>query len=142
MAIVSDFIEQKMLTEENKAKAENAKAEAKRAAEARKRRKKVHLSPQERDLKTKELEDLLRKSNIFSEILTQKTQALGRVGRDLDNKALADAGLELKKQPAIMTGGTMRDYQLEGLTWMYEICLQGLSGILADEMGLGMCQDR
>ena len=31
----------------------------------------------------------------------------------------------------------MRDYQLEGLTWMYEICSQGMSGILADEMGLG-----
>jgi ATP-dependent DNA helicase len=31
----------------------------------------------------------------------------------------------------------MRDYQLEGLTWMYEICAQGMSGILADEMGLG-----
>jgi len=36
-----------------------------------------------------------------------------------------------------MKNGTMRDYQLEGLTWMYEICLQGMSGILADEMGLG-----
>jgi ATP-dependent DNA helicase len=34
----------------------------------------------------------------------------------------------------------MRDYQLEGLTWMYEICIQGMSGILADEMGLGMFQ--
>lgn len=31
----------------------------------------------------------------------------------------------------------MRDYQLEGLTWMYEVCEQCLSGILADEMGLG-----
>ena len=31
----------------------------------------------------------------------------------------------------------MRDYQLEGLTWMFEICAQGMSGILADEMGLG-----
>jgi ATP-dependent DNA helicase len=37
-----------------------------------------------------------------------------------------------------MVGGTMRDYQLEGLTWMFEICSQGMSGILADEMGLGM----
>ena len=32
----------------------------------------------------------------------------------------------------------MRDYQLEGLTWMYEdLFPQGMSGILADEMGLG-----
>src|SRR5579871_2071203 len=43
----------------------------------------------------------------------------------------------MAEQPKIMTGGKMRPYQLEGLTWMYEICLQGMSGILADEMGLG-----
>jgi ATP-dependent DNA helicase len=43
----------------------------------------------------------------------------------------------MAKQPKCMSGGTMRDYQLEGLTWMYEICSQGMSGILADEMGLG-----
>ncbi|KAJ8130020.1 hypothetical protein O1611_g3612 [Lasiodiplodia mahajangana] len=136
MAITSTFIEQQMLTEEKKARAENTRAEAKRLA-ARRKRKKIDLSPQERARKAKELDELLRKSKIFSDILTQKTKALGRVGRDFDNQALADAGLELKKQPKIMSGGIMRDYQLEGLTWMYEICLQGMSGILADEMGLG-----
>ncbi len=128
-----------MLTEEKKAKAENTRAEVKRLAQARKKKTKVQLSPQERARKAKELDELLRKSKVFSDILTQKTKALGRVGRDFDNQALVDAGLELKKQPKIMSGGTMRDYQLEGLTWMYEICLQGLSGILADEMGLGGC---
>ncbi|KAI5861933.1 SNF2 family N-terminal domain-containing protein [Durotheca rogersii] len=136
MAVTSIFTEQQMLTEEKKARAENTRAEAKRLA-ARRKRKKVQLSPQERAQKAKELDELLRKSKIFSEILTKKTKALGRVGRDFDNQALTDVGLELKKQPKIMSGGTMRDYQLEGLTWMYEICLQGLSGILADEMGLG-----
>ncbi|KAI1734010.1 SNF2 family N-terminal domain-containing protein [Xylaria scruposa] len=136
MAITSTFADQQMLTEEKKARAENTRAEAKRLA-ARRKRKKIELSPQERARKAKELDELLRKSKVFSDILTQKTKALGRVGRDFDNQALADAGLELKKQPKIMSGGTMRDYQLEGLTWMYEICLQGMSGILADEMGLG-----
>ncbi|KAI1172695.1 SNF2 family N-terminal domain-containing protein [Nemania sp. FL0916] len=136
MAVASKFTEQQMLTEEKKARAENTRAEAKRLA-ARRRRNKILLSPEERSRKAKELDELLRKSKIFSDILTQKTKALGRIGRDFDNQALADAGLELKKQPKIMSGGTMRDYQLEGLTWMYEICLQGMSGILADEMGLG-----
>ncbi|KAI0459529.1 SNF2 family N-terminal domain-containing protein [Xylaria acuta] len=136
MGLVSTFTEHQMLTEEKKARAENTRAEAKRLA-ARRRKKKVELSPQEKARKAKELEELLRKSTIFSDILTKKTKALGRVGRDFGNQALADAGLELKKQPKIMSGGTMRDYQLEGLTWMYEICLQGMSGILADEMGLG-----
>lgn len=138
MALTSTFTEQQMLNEEKKARDENTRAEAKRLA-AKRKRKKVQLSPQERARKAKELDELLRKSKIFSDILTQKTKALGRVGRDFDNQALADAGLELKQQPKIMSGGTMRDYQLEGLTWMYEICLQGLSGILADEMGLGNC---
>ncbi|KAI5921563.1 SNF2 family N-terminal domain-containing protein [Camillea tinctor] len=137
MGVTSAFREQQMLNEEKKARAENTRAEAKRLAQARKRRKKIELSPQERARKAKELDELLRKSTVFSDILTQKTKALGRVGRDFDNQALADAGLELKQQPKIMSGGTMRDYQLEGLTWMYEICVQGMSGILADEMGLG-----
>lgn len=137
MAAASQFATEHMLTEEKKARDENTRAEAKRLAQARKRRKKAELSPKERAAKAKELDELLRKSSIFSEILTKKTQALGRVGRDFDNQALTDAGVELKKQPKIMTGGTMRDYQLEGLTWMYEIMLQGMSGILADEMGLG-----
>ncbi|KAI1747333.1 SNF2 family N-terminal domain-containing protein [Xylaria castorea] len=136
MGITSAFTDQQMLTEEKKARAENTRVEAKRLA-ARRKRKKIELSPQERARKAKELDELLRKSKVFSDILTQKTKALGRVGRDFDNQALADAGLALKKQPKVMSGGTMRDYQLEGLTWMYEICLQGLSGILADEMGLG-----
>lgn len=136
MAITSIFTEQQMLTEEKKARAENTRAEAKRLA-ARRKRKKIDLSPHDKAPKAKELDELLRKSKVFSDILTQKTKALGRVGRDFGNQALADAGIELKKQPKIMSGGTMRDYQLEGLTWMYEICLQGMSGILADEMGLG-----
>ncbi|KAK6087523.1 iswi chromatin-remodeling complex atpase isw2 [Seiridium cupressi] len=137
MTATSNFANDHMLNEEKRARAENTRAEAKRLAQARNRRKKPELSPQERAAKAKELDDLLRKSSIFGDILTQKTKALGRVGRDFDNQALADAGVELKAQPQIMSGGTMRDYQLEGLTWMYEIMLQGMSGILADEMGLG-----
>lgn len=137
MGNASNFATEHMLTEEKKARAENTRAEAKRLALARGRRKKADLSSSERAAKAKELDELLRKSSVFSDILTQKTKALGRVGRDFDNQTLADAGVELKKQPKIMTGGVMRDYQLEGLTWMFEIMLQGMSGILADEMGLG-----
>jgi SWI/SNF-related matrix-associated actin-dependent regulator of chromatin subfamily A member 5 len=31
----------------------------------------------------------------------------------------------------------MRDYQVEGLTWLIRSYHRGLNGILADEMGLG-----
>ncbi|GMF41308.1 unnamed protein product [Phytophthora fragariaefolia] len=41
------------------------------------------------------------------------------------------------KQPTLMTGGTLRDYQLEGIRWLCNLFENGLNGILADEMGLG-----
>ncbi|KAL6306502.1 SNF2 family N-terminal domain-containing protein [Sparassis latifolia] len=40
-------------------------------------------------------------------------------------------------QPALVTGATLRDYQLEGVAWMVGLYQSGISGILADEMGLG-----
>ncbi|RYD84285.1 MAG: DEAD/DEAH box helicase [Verrucomicrobiaceae bacterium] len=43
----------------------------------------------------------------------------------------------LSKQPSSITGGLLRDYQLEGLNWMIRLQENGINGILADEMGLG-----
>lgn len=43
----------------------------------------------------------------------------------------------LDKQPANLTGGTLKDYQVEGLNWLYKLYQARLNGILADEMGLG-----
>ena len=40
-------------------------------------------------------------------------------------------------QPALVTGGTLKSYQLEGLEWLVSLYENGLNGILADEMGLG-----
>lgn len=104
---------------------------------ALKRKKKTPDTPAERELKARQLDDLLTKSSAFGAMLTKKTEVLGKMGSGFDGKALGEHDLELATQPKCMTGGTMRDYQLEGLTWMYEIGIQGISGILADEMGLG-----
>lgn len=41
------------------------------------------------------------------------------------------------KQPALITGGTMRPYQIRGVEWLVSLYENGLNGILADEMGLG-----
>ncbi|KAK4235583.1 SNF2 family N-terminal domain-containing protein [Achaetomium macrosporum] len=125
--------EQILAAEEEKAREENIKTEEKR----RKKWKKRVLSKEEREAKAKDLDQLLAQSAAFSSILTNKTKVLGRVGTSLDGKTLGEHDLTMAKQPKCMVGGTMRDYQLEGLTWMYEICVQGMSGILADEMGLG-----
>ncbi|KAJ3973835.1 SNF2 family DNA-dependent ATPase [Lentinula raphanica] len=41
------------------------------------------------------------------------------------------------QQPSLITGATLRPYQLDGLRWMASLHSSGISGILADEMGLG-----
>ncbi|KAH7324661.1 SNF2 family DNA-dependent ATPase [Stachybotrys elegans] len=133
-----DLNEDTIFEAEEKARLENEKVEDKRrAALMRKKKKKKAETKAEREAKAQELDALLQKSAAFSDILTKKTQVLGRVGSSLDGQTLGEHNLEMAKQPKCMVGGTMRDYQLEGLTWMYEICSQGMSGILADEMGLG-----
>ena len=43
----------------------------------------------------------------------------------------------LLAQPSIITGGKLREYQLQGLNWMIHLYDNGINGILADEMGLG-----
>jgi len=50
---------------------------------------------------------------------------------------LGEQELVATQQPAPVTGGKMRKYQLEGLEWMKSLWMNGLCGILADEMGLG-----
>ncbi|KAG5996301.1 hypothetical protein E4U43_002892 [Claviceps pusilla] len=136
------FTENSLLQEEREARDENRKTDRNQNLSATQRRnnnkkKKKAETKAEREAKAKELDELLMKSAAFSDILTKKTQVLGRVGSSLDGKTLGEHNLEMAKQPKCMINGIMRDYQLEGLTWMFEICSQGMSGILADEMGLG-----
>ena len=44
---------------------------------------------------------------------------------------------EVKSQPGILVGGTLKEYQIKGLQWMISLYNNNLNGILADEMGLG-----
>ncbi|WWC97135.1 hypothetical protein V866_004014 [Kwoniella sp. B9012] len=44
---------------------------------------------------------------------------------------------KVTKQASILTGGTLKDYQIKGLQWMISLYNNRLNGILADEMGLG-----
>ncbi|XBW38780.1 hypothetical protein QEN19_004364 [Hanseniaspora menglaensis] len=43
----------------------------------------------------------------------------------------------IDKQPSILIGGSLKEYQLKGLEWMVSLYNNKLNGILADEMGLG-----
>lgn len=44
---------------------------------------------------------------------------------------------EIKVQPNLLVGGTLKEYQIKGLQWMISLYNNNLNGILADEMGLG-----
>jgi ATP-dependent DNA helicase len=76
-------------------------------------------------------------SNYFKkEELKSKAASTG----DEDNVKASDMGMQdLKsaRQPKLVTGGSMRSYQLEGLEWLLSLYENGINGILADEMGLG-----
>ncbi|QDS71017.1 hypothetical protein FKW77_007976 [Venturia effusa] len=56
---------------------------------------------------------------------------------DVKTADIGIQGLKSARQPDLVTGGTMRKYQLEGLEWLVSLYENGLNGILADEMGLG-----
>lgn len=44
---------------------------------------------------------------------------------------------QVKSQPSYIKGGSLMDYQVEGINWMLDNFHEGKSVILADEMGLG-----
>lgn len=48
-----------------------------------------------------------------------------------------DEAFVFHESPPYVRGGTMRDYQIQGLNWMISLYQNGINGILADEMGLG-----
>ncbi|EFJ50690.1 hypothetical protein VOLCADRAFT_80059 [Volvox carteri f. nagariensis] len=97
---------------------------------------------------------LLKQAEIFQHFASdsaikeaKKAKAKGRGTRkeeDEDAELLKDeddggvnAGHRLQVQPSIITGGTLREYQMQGLNWMIHLYDNGINGILADEMGLG-----
>lgn len=44
---------------------------------------------------------------------------------------------EIARQPTMLVGGELKEYQLKGLQWLVSLYNNDLNGILADEMGLG-----
>ncbi|KAG1678034.1 hypothetical protein FOA52_000830 [Chlamydomonas sp. UWO 241] len=98
---------------------------------------------------------LLKQAEIFQHFASpdagsSKTAKGGKKGRhahdeeDEDAQLLKDeeeggdnAGHRVQAQPSLITGGTLREYQLQGLNWMIHLYDNGVNGILADEMGLG-----
>jgi SWI/SNF-related matrix-associated actin-dependent regulator of chromatin subfamily A member 5 len=113
----------------------------------------------------KQLDDLMKQSEIFSHFLSEGDELIqvnsssngggkekkvstaksrARLSEEVEDKYLMKISqakgrvVRLMGQPASITGGAMRSYQIEGLNWMIRLHENGINGILADEMGLGM----
>ncbi|KAL4858477.1 ISWI chromatin-remodeling complex ATPase [Chlorella vulgaris] len=101
----------------------------------------------------KRLDFLLKQAEVFQHFApvaaSQSAKKKGRHGTAIteeqeDEALLADeeggaegAGHRLQVQPSVITGGKMREYQMQGLNWLIHLYDNGINGILADEMGLG-----
>ncbi|ODV87021.1 hypothetical protein CANARDRAFT_180421, partial [[Candida] arabinofermentans NRRL YB-2248] len=102
----------------------------------------------------KKLDELLTRSKLYSSIIADNlmesanTKKVQPTITDLmisdktkkTKQNLADAASTEKqhnRQPSLITGCIMKDYQISGMEWLITLYQNGLNGILADEMGLG-----
>jgi len=117
--------EEQKLRQENKKRIDAQKAKNKMST-----REKVVL-----------LENLLQKAAAYTAFLRQRMKetsdttdgaAAGGKKRKIEDGVDRDP-----RQPELLTGGILRRYQIEGVTWISSLYENGLNGILADEMGLG-----
>ena len=86
------------------------------------------------------ISDFFKKEDLEKKADQTTVKEALKAATDEDNVKTGDIGIQNLKsarQPKLVTGGTMRSYQLEGLEWMLSLYENGINGILADEMGLG-----
>ena len=95
--------------------------------------KKGRGRPKKKATKDGNIKSFFKKEDLQAAASAAKT-------KDDDKVKTSDVGIQNLKsarQPSLVTGGTMRSYQLEGLEWLFQLYSNGVNGILADEMGLG-----
>ncbi|KAL9637678.1 MAG: hypothetical protein Q9164_002052 [Protoblastenia rupestris] len=114
---------------------EKAQAEEARLASESKERGKNQKVANTADLQDGEIaqKDTLTDLDWF----LSRSQGFSSTVMDQLKQALEARKTQTSAQPKLVKGGKMRDYQLEGLTWLTCLYQIGLNGILADEMGLG-----
>ncbi|KAF8196975.1 SNF2 family DNA-dependent ATPase [Pholiota molesta] len=115
------------------------------------------LDEQETEKRLARLQSVLERSAVFSSILKSRMDEekarqaaihaqrneIKKRGRPPKRKKEAEVDKDEEQeppafmQPSLITGATLKQYQLEGLQWMVSLDQNGISGILADEMGLG-----
>ncbi|KAL4896819.1 PHD/FYVE-zinc-finger like domain-containing protein [Aspergillus ambiguus] len=77
-------------------------------------------------------EDFIRRDYVSTPDTASLKKHLSLVRKQNFKKDLAR-----DKQPDIMTGGEVMDYQKDGMNWLYYMWFHQRNAILADEMGLG-----
>lgn len=97
---------------------------------------------------------LLKQTNTFLDSLSEAVRAQQTEARLLEGEEIPPVTDEerekidyyevahrvkekIDKQPSMLVGGTLKEYQIRGLEWMVSLYNNHLNGILADEMGLG-----
>lgn len=86
------------------------------------------------------ISDFLKREDVEAKASTGGVAGALKEAMEEDDVKTSEVGyqnLKSARQPSLLTGGTMRKYQLEGLEWLKSLYENGLNGILADEMGLG-----
>ncbi|KAJ9636720.1 putative ATPase [Coniosporium tulheliwenetii] len=94
--------------------------------------------PKKGDSTNAKISDFMKKEDL--EAKAGKASVEDALAEEADGVKASDIGIQnlsSARQPSLVTGGTMRSYQLEGLEWLTSLYENGLNGILADEMGLG-----
>lgn len=75
----------------------------------------------------------------ISSLLQERSMAEGNARAKAGSSYYASAHTRTEevRQPSILVGGDLKEYQLTGLQWLISLYNNNLNGILADEMGLG-----
>jgi ATP-dependent helicase STH1/SNF2 len=83
-------------------------------------------------------DDISGEKHIENEVVPEKEDNVEELREKIDYYQVAHkVKEEIKEQPSILVGGTLKEYQVKGLEWMVSLYNNKLNGILADEMGLG-----
>ncbi|KAG9390713.1 SNF2 family N-terminal domain [Carpediemonas membranifera] len=132
-AVISKGIAKRARQEEREKEREREREERLRLRALKENRYDEYVSLV-RNMKNDRITHLLQETDSYLKALARNVS-----GGVTDNyhEAVHSSALSDIQQPAILVGGTLKPYQLEGVRWLASLHRGRLNGILADEMGLG-----
>ncbi|XP_065672954.1 lymphoid-specific helicase isoform X3 [Hydra vulgaris] len=125
-------------SEKNKTKESNNTANDSNEKDKKVKRKRKREEPEniENYIDKSELEERVKKQKL--EVSIEKNHSEKNCPKRVDTFCRKINGQKVSdRQPKLLTGGVMREYQLDGMEWLQGLFENGINGILADEMGLG-----